>query len=113
MTEKVEGIVLMPEPSRESLNDHQLVDYRDHRQKFVKWALNMGKDPKHADGYAHSTVRQRAYRLDKFYRAKVVPQKVYCFPIIQANSVYQRILVIACSFAHIPGRFRRSSKILA
>lgn len=64
MTEKVEGIVLMPEPSRESLDEHQLVDYRDHRQKFVKWALNVGKDPKHADGYAHLTVRQRAYRLD-------------------------------------------------
>lgn len=68
MTEKVEGIVLVPKPSQEYLNDHQLVDYRDHRRKFVKWALNMGKDPKHADGYAHSTVRQRAYRLDKFYR---------------------------------------------
>jgi len=68
MTEKVEGIVLVPEPSCEYLNDHQLVNYRDHCRKFVKWALNMGKDPKHADGYAHSTVRQRAYRLDKFYR---------------------------------------------
>lgn len=68
MTEKVEGIVIAPEPSREYLNDHQLVDYRDYRRKFVKWALKMGKDPKYANGYAHSTVRQRAYRLDKFYR---------------------------------------------
>lgn len=68
MTEKVDGIVVVPEPSREYLNERQRIDYRDHRQKLIKWALNIGKDPEKANGDAHSTVRQRTYRLDKFYR---------------------------------------------
>jgi len=81
MTEKVEEIVLVPEPPREYLNDHQLVDYRDHRRKFVKWALNVGKDPKHADRYAHSTVRQRAYCLNKFYRWVCIERGGYTLDI--------------------------------
>lgn len=68
MTDKVDGIRLVPEPSREFLNERQLMDYRDQRRKFVQWALNIGKDPDHAEGYANVTVRQRAYCLDQFYR---------------------------------------------
>lgn len=68
MAEKIDGIVLVPEPAREYLNSHQLVDYRDHRRKLIQWVLNLGKDPEQAEGYAHSTARQRVYRLDKFYR---------------------------------------------
>lgn len=68
MPEKIDGIVLVPKPSRDYLSDHQLVDYRDHRRKLIQWSLNLGRNPKQADGYAHTTVRQRVYRLDKFYR---------------------------------------------
>ena len=43
MAEKIDGIVLVPEPSREYLNSHQLVDYREHRRQLVQWALKLGK----------------------------------------------------------------------
>lgn len=68
MPKKIDGIVLVPKLSRDYLNEPQLVDYRDHRQKLIRWGLNLGKNPKQAEGYAHTTVRQRVYRLDKFYR---------------------------------------------
>jgi len=34
----------------------------------VEWLLDLGKDPEKAEGYAHSTVQMRMWRLDKFYR---------------------------------------------
>jgi len=66
--EKIQGINLVPEPTKPYLNKRQLVDYRDHRKKLIKWCLNLGKDPEMAEGYAQTTIRQRSYRLDKFYR---------------------------------------------
>lgn len=68
MTEHVEDIVVVPEKSREYLNERQLLDYRNHREKLLEWVLNIGKDPKKAEGYAHATARTRSYRLDRFYR---------------------------------------------
>jgi len=68
MTEHVDGVVLVPEKSEEYLNQRQLLDYRSHREKLVKWCLSIGKDPEKAEGYAHSTVRTRSYRLDRIYR---------------------------------------------
>lgn len=35
MTEKVDGIVVVPEPSREYLNERQRIDYRDHRHRIL------------------------------------------------------------------------------
>lgn len=66
--EEVEDIVLVPETSRNKLNQRQLADYREFRGELVKWMLNLGKDPDKAEGYAWDTARQRSYRLDKFYR---------------------------------------------
>jgi len=68
MTEHIDDIVVVPEKTREYLNQRQIVDYRDHREQLIKWILNIGKDPEKAEGYAHVTARQRAYRLDRFYR---------------------------------------------
>lgn len=68
MTEHVDGIVVIPEKSQEYLNERQLVDYRTHREQLIQWTLTLGKDPEKAEGYAHETARQRAYRLDRFYR---------------------------------------------
>ncbi|SEH13262.1 Site-specific recombinase XerD [Natronorubrum sediminis] len=63
-----DGIKLVPEPSREWLNDRQVLDYKDHRKKLVEWLLVFGKDPDMVEGYAEATVKNTAARLDKFYR---------------------------------------------
>ncbi|REA01264.1 integrase [Haloferax sp. Atlit-6N] len=61
-------IVLLPEPTRELLNDRQRIDYRNHREQWVKWLLNLGKNPDKADGYAYTVSKRRAHDTDVFYR---------------------------------------------
>lgn len=63
-----DDITLVPEPSHERLLPRQQEAYKLHRKQLLKWALDRGKDPANGDGYAHETVRSRAYRLDEFYR---------------------------------------------
>lgn len=70
MTESdtIDGIAVIPKPSRKRLNDRQKVDYKHHREKLLKWMLNLGKEPDKARGYAHETVRRRSTNTDMFYR---------------------------------------------
>ncbi len=68
MTEHGDGFVVVPENACEYLHDRQLLDHRTHREQLIKWMLNPGKDLEKAEGYAHKNARQRAYRLDRFYR---------------------------------------------
>lgn len=65
---KCEGITLVPEKSQKLLNLRQIEVYRDHRRDLVKWMMTIGKEPDKAEAYAEPTAKQRAYRLDKFYR---------------------------------------------
>jgi site-specific recombinase XerD len=65
---KIRGITVIPEPSQECLNDRQIVDYTDHRERLIRWMLNLGKDPDQAKGYAYHTANRRATNLDMFYR---------------------------------------------
>ena len=39
---EIEGITLVPEQSREYCNRRQFLDYREHRERFVRWLLNLG-----------------------------------------------------------------------
>lgn len=66
--DKIEGVKIVPEPSKERLTERQFVDYVAHRKELIRWMLNMGKDPEKAKGYARATVDKRAVRVDKFYR---------------------------------------------
>lgn len=66
--ERIQGIVVVTENSEQALNQRQLEDYREFRKKLIQWMLNLGKDPKKAEGYSQATVRSRCYKLDKFYR---------------------------------------------
>lgn len=59
---------LVPEPSEKRLSERQIVDYRSERKDTVKWLLTFGISPKKAKGYAESTVKNRIYRMDQFYR---------------------------------------------
>ena len=63
-----EGISVVPEPSEKLLNQRQRVDYRTDREQCLEWLLTFGKDPNSAEGYAYSTVKNRASRMDQFYR---------------------------------------------
>ena len=64
----LDELPLVSRPTKESLNQRQLVDYRAQREACLEWLLTFGKDPKHAEGYAFQTVKSRGYRMDRFYR---------------------------------------------
>ena len=68
VTEKIDGVTLVPAQSDPLLNERQREDYRMHRKEMLEWLLNVGKDPDKAEGYAQQTVQARAYRIDVFYR---------------------------------------------
>lgn len=68
MTEKINGIIVLPEPSKNQLNQRQQIDYRTHRKKIINWMLTFGKRPTEAIGYSPSTAKRRAEDLDRFYR---------------------------------------------
>jgi integrase len=65
---KYNGIVLVTEKAREFLNPRQEIAYREHRQELAEWMLHEGKTPEKADGYGHSTTKNRMNKLDLFYR---------------------------------------------
>jgi integrase len=64
----MEGIILLPEPSRAVLSERQQTDYIDHRETMIEWLLVFGKNPDKAEGYARATTKNTAERLDAFYR---------------------------------------------
>jgi site-specific recombinase XerD len=69
MPEELNGIPLVPEPSRARLDERQQMTYRDHRRSLIDWLLVFGKNPDKAEGYAQrTTVLNTAQRLDLFYR---------------------------------------------
>ena len=65
---EIEGIKLVPEPSRAVLSERQQIDYADHREAVIDWLLVFGKNPAQAEGYARATINNTAQRLDAFYR---------------------------------------------
>jgi len=67
--DKVEGIVLIYEPTAEYLNKRQRVAYRGHRKKLIKWLAEQGKDPEKLEGYAHDTYYTYANVIDQFHRS--------------------------------------------
>lgn len=63
-----DDIPLVTEPAQRVLNQRQQLDYETHRKHLLNWLLHLGKHPDNAEGYATSTVKRDAYRLDQFYR---------------------------------------------
>lgn len=59
---------VVTEPSKEWLNERQLVDYRQQRENCLEWLLTFGKNPDRVEGYAEATVVNRGARMDRFYR---------------------------------------------
>ena len=54
-------------PTREQLNERQLVEYKNHKQWLIDWFLHVRKDPAKAEGYACTTVSQVTQKVDEFY----------------------------------------------
>lgn len=67
-TNPLDGITVLTEPAAELLNERQQIDYRQHREQCLEWLVTFGKDPQTVDGYARTTVKARAHRMDQFYR---------------------------------------------
>lgn len=65
---KVDGIVLVTTDAAEYLNPRQEISYREHRRELAEWMLNLAKNPSKAEGYSHTTAKNRMNRLDLFYR---------------------------------------------
>ena len=67
-TDPLHGITVLTEPTADLLNERQQIDFRTTRENCLKWLLGFGKNPEKADGYARSTLKTRAHRMDQFYR---------------------------------------------
>jgi site-specific recombinase XerD len=66
--DKFEGIVLIPGPTKEFLNERQLIAYKSHRENLIKWLSRTGKNPDKLEGYAYDTAKNYASIIDKFHR---------------------------------------------
>lgn len=62
------NIVIVPSGNRDMLSEKEAVDYRDYREKFLKWLLHVGKNPDKATGYSPYTVYESGYRAAAFDR---------------------------------------------
>lgn len=65
---RLDELPVVTGPAEEYLNPRQLRDYRSQRKDCFDWLLTFGKDPDNVEGYAFSTVKNRGYRMDLFYR---------------------------------------------
>lgn len=65
---KVEGIVLLSEPSEKAVNERQKIAYQNHREQLIEWLANEGKEPEKLKGYAHHTAKNYATIIDKLHR---------------------------------------------
>ncbi|WP_049906313.1 tyrosine-type recombinase/integrase [Halorubrum aidingense] len=62
------SINLVPSANHEHLNEKQLVDYVEHRRRFIEWLREQGKHPKKREGYSDYTVYETAYKTARFDR---------------------------------------------
>lgn len=66
--ETIQGIHICPAQTAQRLTKRERIDYRGHRRDLLQWMLTRGKDPDALDGYALTTVDNRARYQDAFYR---------------------------------------------
>ena len=66
---KIEGVVLIYEPTEEYLNQRQRIAYENHRKMLVKWLAKRGKDPERFEGYAFDTYYTYANIICQFHRS--------------------------------------------
>jgi len=62
------NINLVPPKSKKYLSEKELLDYRDYRENFLEYLLNIGKNPQKAEGYSGHTVYATGQRTARFDR---------------------------------------------
>ncbi len=67
-SDTIDEITIVPDKTRELLNDKQELDYELYQKKLVRWLLNSGKNMEKAEGYSKHTVKTAVYQIDKFHR---------------------------------------------
>jgi hypothetical protein len=65
---KVEGVVLIHQPTEYYLNSRQRVAYRSRREKLIKWLAKQGKNPEKLEEYAYDTYCSYSNIIDQFHR---------------------------------------------
>ena len=66
--DRVQSIVLIHAPVEERLNQRELVAYKSHREKLIRWLATQGKDPDKLQGYATDTYQNYSNAICKFHR---------------------------------------------
>ncbi|MFC7187523.1 tyrosine-type recombinase/integrase [Halorubrum yunnanense] len=74
------SINLVPEQNYKHLNEKQLVDYVEHRRRFVKWLREQGKHPEKREGYSDYTAYETSYKAARFDRWVWVEEERYTIP---------------------------------
>ncbi|OYR38544.1 hypothetical protein [Halorubrum sp. Hd13] len=93
---------VVPEPTAERLSQRQRVDYRTEREAAIKWLLAFGIGSKKANGYAETTVQNRIYRMDQFYRYVWDTENRYTTAVTHdhADAWMQELAYADCSDTH-------------
>lgn len=66
--DRVQSIVLISDPTANTLTEKQLVTYRNHRENYIDWLCNRGKSPEKREGYAYDTANNYAHISDRWHR---------------------------------------------
>ncbi len=80
------GFPLVPKANLDYLTEKQLVDYKQHREQFIRWLLTFGNNPDKIQGYAQDTVKRTAYRCAKFDRFAWDANDGYYLPLTQEDA---------------------------
>lgn len=87
---------LIPEESEQHLNEKQVFDYRNHREKFTKWLLREGKDTRDKEGYTTDTAKKTCYRV-AFFERYVWSQEDEYLPVMTTEAADEFIERVAYS----------------
>jgi hypothetical protein len=81
------GIRVIGEPTGAELTERQISDYRTHREKFIKWILNLGKDPERGEGYAETTANVFDILVPESTTEKRASWELFSFAVLEAERV--------------------------
>lgn len=102
MSDGIKESWLTTRQSRDTLTEKELVDYRSHREEFVRWLAYLGKDPEMVEGYSRDTVSATAQRTDQFARGVWAQESGYtmAFSHAHADEYMEELLYSDTSTTH-------------
>ena len=88
--------LLVPEDNEGMLTEKELFDYENRREKFAKWLLLEGKDPRDAVGYTQGTAKRTLYCVG-FCERYVWEQEDEYVPVLSTDQADDFIEAMAYS----------------